>query len=95
MESYFKVKSDLVVGDVLKRYTREDLRALAKTAGVRRGRDKLDTVRNLLGSGTLCFSVRVYQDPPTTAQIRFLNRMGVTPGKSREECAAIISKMLP
>lgn len=60
MDSYFhKVMPDMSVGGVMFRFTRAELRAMARAAGVSTGRNKLDTVRSLIASGCLSFSVRV------------------------------------
>lgn len=37
--------------EALERFTREDLRNYAESLGVERGRNKIDTINNLLASG--------------------------------------------
>lgn len=42
----------------LQYYTRDQLRTLARLAGVKRGRNKEDTLKNLLKSGKIDISVK-------------------------------------
>lgn len=66
MTSHFRVTPDATACSVLSRYTREDLRAIARRLGVDRGRDKGDTARNLIASGKLIFGVTVAPKPTYT-----------------------------
>ena len=53
-----------VMPEVIRRHNREELRRIARDKGVPRGRNKADTIQNLIASGHLRVFVECFVEKP-------------------------------